>query len=68
MPLWRKHMESWDSTKINKYLALKTTTESNGWSVELFAVEVGARGYCSKSALYCPYKYQLTYKLLWNNF
>ena len=39
--------------KINKYLALKTTIESNGWSVELFAVEVGARGYCSKSVLCC---------------
>ena len=48
-----ENMESWHSTKINKYLALKTTIESNGWSVELFAVEVGARGYCSKSALCC---------------
>ena len=38
-------------TKINKYLALKTIIESNGWCVELFAVEVGARGYCSKSIL-----------------
>ena len=27
--------------------------ESNGWSVELFAVEVGAGGYCSKSVLCC---------------
>ena len=31
------------STKINKYLALKVTIESNGWSVKYFAVEVGAR-------------------------
>ena len=31
------------STKINKYLALKVTIESNGWSVKHFAVEVGAR-------------------------
>ena len=37
-----ENMESWYSTKINKYLALKTTIESNGWSVELFAVEVVA--------------------------
>ena len=29
------------STKINKYLALKVTIESNGWSVKYF--EVGAR-------------------------
>ena len=46
-------MESWHSTKINKYLALKAIIESNGWCVELFAVEVGARGYCSKSVLCC---------------
>ena len=46
-------MESWHSTKINKYLALETIMESNGWYGELFAVEVGASGYCSKSVLYC---------------
>ena len=46
-------MESWHSTTINKHLALKATIESNRWSVELFAVEVGARGYCSKSILCC---------------
>ena len=44
-----ENMESWHSTKINKYLPLKTITESNGWCVGLFAVEVAARGYCSKS-------------------
>ena len=38
---------------INNYLALKTIIESNGWYVELFAMIVGARGYCSKSILYC---------------
>ena len=48
-----ENMESWHSTKINKYLALKAIIESNGWCVELFAVEVGARGYCSKSVLCC---------------
>ena len=48
-----ENMESWHSTKINKYLALKTIIESNGWCVELFAVEVGARGYCSKFVLCC---------------
>ena len=46
-------MESWHSPKINKYLASDTTIESNGWSVKLFAVEVSARGYCSKSLLCC---------------
>ena len=48
-----ENMQSWHSTKINKYLALKTVMQSNGWCVELFAVEVGARGYCSKSVLCC---------------
>ena len=38
-----ENMESWHSTNINKYLALKTIIEYNGWSVELFAVEIGAR-------------------------
>ena len=50
-----ENMESWHSTKINKYLALKTVIESNGWCVELFAVEVGARGYCSRS-VFCYFK------------
>ena len=48
-----ENMQSWHSTKINKYLALKIVIESNGWFVELFAVEAGARGYCSKSVLCC---------------
>ena len=38
-------MESW--------LAIKKIVESNGWCVEIFAVEVGARGYCSKPVLCC---------------
>ena len=29
-----KNMESWHSTKINKYLALKSTIEFNGWCVD----------------------------------
>ena len=46
-------MESWHGTKINKYLPLKAIIESKAWCVELFAVEVGARGFCSKSVLSC---------------
>ena len=49
--LCKENMDSWHSTKINKYPSLKTTLESNGWSVELFAVEVGARGCFLKSVL-----------------
>ena len=62
-----ENMESWHSTKINKYLALKTTIESNGWSVELFAVEVGARGYCSNSVLCYLKKLGFHNTLLRNN-
>ena len=36
-----ENMESWQSTKINKYVALKTIIESNGWCVEVFAVVLG---------------------------
>ena len=62
-----ENMESWHSTKINKYLALKATIESNGWSVEIFTVEVGARGYCSKSVLYCLKKLGFNNTLIRNN-
>ena len=48
-----ENMESWHSTKINNYLALKTIIGSNGWCVEVFTVEVGTRGYCSRSVLCC---------------
>ena len=46
-------MECWHSIKINKCLALETIIEFNGWCVELFPVDVGARRYCSKSVLCC---------------
>ena len=59
-----ENMESWQSTKINKYLALKTIIESNGWCMELFAVEFGARGYCSKSVLCCFKKLGFSYTLI----
>ena len=34
-------------------MPLKSVIENNGWNVDLFAVEVGARGYCSRSVLCC---------------
>ena len=37
----------------SKYLPLKSVIENNGWSVDLFAVEVGTRGYSSRSVLCC---------------
>ena len=48
-----ENMKSWLSIKINRYLALKTIIQSNGWCVELFALEVGAMEYCCKSVLSC---------------
>ena len=41
-------METWHSVKLRKYTPLSTIISSNGWSVDLFAVKVGARGYCAK--------------------
>ena len=60
-------MESWHSTKINNYLTLKTTIQSNGGSVELFAVEVGATGDCSKSVLCCLKKLGFNNTLIRDN-
>ena len=59
-------MESWHNTKLNKYLSLKSIIESNGWSVNLFAVEVGARGYCSRSVICCLKSLGLTTSLVKN--
>ena len=39
--------------KLINTCPLKSIIENNGWSVDLFAVEVGARGYCSSSAFCC---------------
>ena len=40
-------------TAVIYYMALKSVNENNGWRVDLFAVEVGARGYYSRSVLCC---------------
>ena len=41
------------SIKLTKYSALVEYILLNGWCVDLFAIEVGARGYCSRSATTC---------------
>ena len=51
--LCEENMEAWHNAKVNKYMPLKSVTENSGWNVDLFAVEVGARGYCSRSVLCC---------------
>ena len=49
-------MDLWHNTKIQKYSPLKCMIESKGWMVNLFAVEVGAGGYSSRSLLCCLLK------------
>ena len=45
----KENMESWhSSTEIKKYLTVRKIIESNDWCVEVFAVEVGDRGYWCK--------------------
>ena len=34
-------------------MPLKSVIQNNGWNVDLFIVEVGARGYCCRSVLCC---------------
>ena len=48
-----ENLEAWHNAKINKYMPLKSVIESNSWNVDLFAIEVGARGYWSSLVLCC---------------
>ena len=48
-----ENMEAWHNTKVNKYIPLKSVAENKGWNVDLLAVEVVAREYCSRSVLCC---------------
>ena len=60
-----ENMESWHSIKLSKYLPLVDVIRRSGWSVEsvdLFAIEVGARGYCSRSVPLCLKKLGFTNK------
>ena len=46
-------MEKWHDHKINKCLPLKSAKKSRGWEIDLYAIEVGARGFCSRFLLCC---------------
>ena len=46
-------MESWHSTKLLKYSGLASVISCNGWYCDLFTIEVGARGYCSRYVTTC---------------
>ena len=48
---YEENMDAWHSAKVNKYMPLKSVIINNGWNVDLFAVEVVTRGYCSRSML-----------------
>ena len=61
-----KNIESWHGAKINKYLALKTIIEFKSCCLELFEVEVSARGYplFVKPVLCCFKKLDFNKKLI----
>ena len=44
-----ENTENWHPQKLNKYAPLAKVIEKTGWVVDLFAIEVGARGYSSES-------------------
>ncbi|WP_215897622.1 hypothetical protein, partial [Acinetobacter baumannii] len=46
-------MDTWHQIKQEKYHALCCEIRSKKWTVHFFAVEVGARGYCSESVQRC---------------
>ena len=48
-----ENMNTWHINKLNKYNSLVKTIEMNKWHVNLFAIEVGARGYVSTSVSSC---------------
>ena len=46
---WEENAEWAHERKLAKYEDLKNEIESNGWNVKVFAVEVGCRGFASRS-------------------
>ena len=59
----KENMERWHSVKFNKYESLIHAIKENCWAVDLFAVEVAARGYLSRSVLSCLKKLGFPNKL-----
>ena len=58
-----ENFEVWHKKKINSYFPLCTAIRENGWVVHFFAVEVGARGYCSESVRCCLHQLGFSNKL-----
>ena len=48
-----ENMKNWLSQKLNKYTPFAKVSEKNDWAVDLFGVEVGARGCSSKLLPIC---------------
>ena len=48
-----ENMQSWHLQKLNKYSPLAKVIVDNGWTVDLFAIEVGALGYSSRWLSIC---------------
>ena len=59
-------MNSWHMSKITKYFSLIEIIKRNDWQVDLFAVEVGARGYPSSTLSSCLKKLGFPKNLLRN--
>ena len=50
-----QYFVAWHADKLRRYNELKSELEKNIWKVNLFAIEVGVRGYCSTSVRSCLY-------------
>ena len=48
-----ENMSSWHASKLSKYSCLVEIIRGNNWHVDLFAIEVGARGYPSNTLSIC---------------
>ena len=59
-----ENMEIWHQKKFLKYDSLCTAAKANGWSVQFFAVEVGARGYCAMTMKSCLFRLGFENKLI----
>ena len=47
-----ENFENWHHEKQMKYTPIEVQARFNGFGVDIFAVEVGARGFCANSLLY----------------
>ena len=57
---WEENIEVSHERKLSRYSGLVAQCRNNGWHCELFAVEVGARGFISSSMLSCLTRFGLS--------